>query len=559
MRHAPFVRRIFTPHQLGDMIWSPHTKAFTDMRDLQSPGRSPVSAPNGMASTSHPLSTQAAVRILQDGGNAMDAALAACAVQAVVEPQSTGIGGDCFCLYSPGGGDSITAFNGSGRAPKALNSEWMLEQGMTSIERHSPHAVTVPGAVDAWVQLNRDHGSMPLDRILAAAVGYARDGYPITQRVSADFAREADILNEAGRAVFAPDGKPVPLGARHAQPALAATLERIGREGRAGFYEGPVGEELLSVLKGLGGRHEESDFADAVGDYVTPISTEFRGNHVWQCPPNGQGVIALLLLNIMSGVDTYGDTPLSAMRIHHEIEAGRLAYRDRGAVLADPTFSDVPVEQMLDPAYADKLRALISNSSSLEPMPPSELPRHRSTVYISVVDKDRNVCSLINTLFDGFGSGIMAPESGVMLHNRGQGFVVDPNHPNGIEGGKRPLHTIIPAMVTRDGKASLSYGVMGGEYQAFGHMQFLTRHFDYGMDVQMAQDTPRFFPEPFKDFVEVEGPIPEATREALRALGHDIRPASKPIGGSQAISINWDNGLLTAGSDPRKDGCAMGY
>ena len=274
------------------MICSAHTKAFTDMRDLQSPGRSPVSAPNGMASTSHPLSTQAAVRILQDGGNAMDAALAACAVQAVVEPQSTGIGGDCFCLYSPGGGDSITAFNGSGRAPKALNSEWMLEQGMTSIERHSPHAVTLPGAVDAWVQLNRDHGSMPLDRILAAAVGYARDGYPITQRVSADFAREADILNEAGQAVFAPDGKPVPLGARHAQPALAATLERIGREGRAGFYEGPVGEELLSVLKGLGGRHEESDFADAVGDYVTPISTEFRGNHVWQCPPNGQGVIA---------------------------------------------------------------------------------------------------------------------------------------------------------------------------------------------------------------------------------------------------------------------------
>ena len=529
------------------------------MRNLQIPGRSPVAAPTGMASTSHPLSTQAAIRILQDGGNAMDGALAACAVQAVVEPESTGVGGDCFCLYAPGGGDRIVAFNGSGRAPKGLSSEWLLEQGISQIERQSAHAVTIPGAVDAWVQLNRDHGSLPLDQILAPAISYARNGYPITQRVSVDFAREAANLGAAAAAVFAPGGVPVPLGTRHTQPALAATLERIGREGRAGFYEGPVAEEMLAVLKGIGGRHEEDDFAAAIGDYVTPISTEFRGNTVWQCPPNGQGVIALLLLNIMSGVDSYGDSPLSTMRMHHEIEAGRLAYRDRGAVLADPAFSDVPVDEMLSPAYADRLRAMISDTRAISPMPPSELPSHRSTVYITVVDKDRNVCSLINTLYEGFGSGIMAPNSGVMFHNRGQGFRVDPNHPNGVEGGKRPLHTIIPAMVTRNGRTSMSYGVMGGNYQAFGHMQFLTRHFDYGMDVQMAQDTPRFFPNPSKDFTDVEGPIPEATREALRALGHDIRETTKPIGGSQAIAIDWDTGLLTAGSDPRKDGCAIGY
>ena len=529
------------------------------MRNLQIPGRSPVAAPNGMASTSHPLSTQAAVRILQDGGNAMDAALAACAVQAVVEPESTGVGGDCFCLYAPGGGDRPVAFNGSGRAPKGLSSQWLLDQGITGIERQSAHAVTVPGAVDAWVQLNRDHGSMPLDQILAPAISYARDGYPITQRVSVDFAREAGNLNEAARAVFAPGGVPIPLGARHTQPALAATLERIGREGRAGFYEGQVADEMLAVLKGLGGRHEAEDFAAAIGEYVTPISTDFRGHTVWQCPPNGQGMIALLLLNIMGGVDSYGDSPLSTMRMHHEIEAGRLAYRDRGAVLADPAFSDVPVDEMLSPAYADKLRAMISDTGVINPLPASELPSHRSTVYITVVDKDRNVCSLINTLYEGFGSGIMAPESGVMFHNRGQGFVVDPDHPNGIEGGKRPLHTIIPAMVTKDGRSCMSYGVMGGDYQAFGHMQFLTRHFDYGMDVQMAQDTPRFFPKPSQDFTEVEGPIPEATRAALRALGHDIRETTKPIGGSQAIAIDWETGLLTAGSDPRKDGCAMGY
>ena len=529
------------------------------MRNLELPGRSPVVAPNGMASTSHPLSTQAALRILQDGGNAMDAALAACAVQAVVEPQSTSIGGDCFCVYAPAGGDELVAFNGSGRAPQGLDSTWLLDQGITSIERQSPHAVTVPGAVDAWVQLSRDHGTLGLDQILSPAIGYARDGYPVTQRVAFDFANEVGALDAAAKAVFAPGGSVVPLGARHSQPALATTLERIARDGRAGFYDGPVGEEILTLLQRLGGRHQPEDFENAVGDYVTPISTSFRDHTIWQCPPNGQGVIALLLLNIISGVDTYGDHPLSTMRIHHEIEAGRLAYRDRGAVLADPTQVDVPVAQMLDPGYAAELRAQISDTSRIHPLPPSELPRHKSTVYISVVDRDRNACSLINTLYDGFGSGIMAPESGVLLHNRGQGFVVDPDHPNGVAGGKRPLHTIIPAMVTKDGRAQLSYGVMGGEYQAFGHMQFLTRHFDYGMDVQMAQDTARFFPEPFNDFVEVEGAIPEATRDALRSLGHDIRPAKKPIGGSQAIAIDWQTGLLTAGSDPRKDGCAIGY
>ena len=529
------------------------------MRNLEMPGRSPVVAPNGMASTSHPLSTQAALRILLEGGNAMDAALAACAVQAVVEPQSTSIGGDCFCVYAPAGGDDIIAFNGSGRAPQGLDSNWLLEQGITKIERQSPHAVTIPGAVDAWVQLSRDHGRLGLDQLLAPAIGYARDGYPVTQRVAFDFANEVGALDASASAVFAPGGQPVPLGARHSQPALAKTLERIARDGRDGFYDGPVGEEILTLLQRLGGRHQAEDFEAAIGDYVTPISTGFRDHTVWQCPPNGQGVIALLLLNIMSGVDTYGDHPLSTMRIHHEIEAGRLAYRDRGAVLADPAHVDVPVDRMLDPAYAAELRAQISDASRIHPLPPSELPRHKSTVYISVVDRDRNACSLINTLYDGFGAGIMAPDSGVLLHHRGQGFVVAPEHPTCVAGGKRPLHTIIPAMVTKDGRAQLSYGVMGGEYQAFGHMQFLSRHFDYGMDVQMAQDTARFFPDPFNDFVEVEGAIPEATREALRALGHDIRPAKKPIGGSQAIAIDWDSGLLTAGSDPRKDGCAIGY
>ncbi|MEK9910897.1 MAG: gamma-glutamyltransferase, partial [Candidatus Puniceispirillum sp.] len=241
------------------------------------------------------------------------------------------------------------------------------------------------------------------------------------------------------------------------------------------------------------------------------------------------------------------------------IEAGRLAYRDRNLYLADPTFSDVPVAAMISAEHADTLRSQIDPDKALDELPETILPPHKSTVYITVVDKDRNACSFINTVFHNFGAGILAPKSGVILQNRGQGFVVKPGHPNCIEPGKRPLHTIIPAMATKDGKAVMPFGVMGGEYQAFGHMQFLTRLFDYGMDVQEAQDMPRFFPDPFSDVVEVEEPIDDAMRDALRKLGHNIQPAQKPIGGSQAIWIDWDTGLLIAGSDPRKDGCAMGY
>jgi len=529
------------------------------MRNLQSPGRSPVIAPTAMASTSHPLSTQAAIDILKSGGNALDAAIAAAAVQAVVEPGSTSIGGDCFCLYSPAGNDRPIAFNGSGRAPMALGSEWLLEQGITSIDQTSPHSVTVPGAVDAWVQLNNDHGTLSLDKIFAPAITYARDGYPITQRVSTDFAAGCHALDDDAAAVLLNAGQPPKMGSRQSQPALAETLERIARLGRDGFYKGPVADDILTKLASLGGRHTQDDLDRAIGDYVTPIKTNFRGYDVWECPPNGQGMIALQLLNIMSEIDTFGDDPINADRMHYEIEAGRLAYRDRGTVLADPAFFDVPVETIINPEYAAKLRAMIDPSRALDPLPPSPLPGQKSTVYITVVDRDRNACSFINTVYYGFGSGIMAPKSGVLLQNRGMGFVVDMAHPNRVEPGKRPLHTIIPAMATRDGRVAMSFGVMGGEYQAFGHMQLLTRMLDYGMDIQMAQDLPRFFPDPFTNQVEVETPVPSAIIDTLIARGHDIVPAARPIGGSQAIWIDWQEDLLSGGSDPRKDGCAIGY
>ena len=529
------------------------------MRDLQRPGRSPVAAPHAMASTSHPLSSQAAISILQAGGNALDGAIAAAAVQAVVEPGSTSIGGDCFCLYTPAGADRPIAFNGSGRAPLGLSSDWLLERGISEILQHSPHSVTTPGAVDAWVQLSNDHGRLSLADILAPAINYARDGYPITQRVASDFIAGSNVLDSDGAAVFLEQGSPPAMGTRHAQPALARTLECIAKQGRDGFYKGRVADDILAKLRAVGGLHTEDDFAAAVGEYVAPIKTAFRGYDIWECPPNGQGMIALQLLNIMSGIETFGDDPLNPDRMHHEIEAGRLAYRDRGTCLADPAFHQVPVETIISKSYAENLRSMIDPGHALGALPPSPLPTQKATVYITVVDRDRNACSFINTLYYGFGSGIMAPESGVLLQNRGMGFVVDPSHPNRLEPSKRPLHTIIPAMATRDNRAVMPFGVMGGEYQAFGHMQLLTRMFDYGLDIQMAQDIARYFPDPFENKIEVESPVPDATRQRLIEMGHNIVLAQRPIGGSQAIWIDWEQGILTGGSDPRKDGCAIGY
>ena len=513
-----------------------------------------------MAATSHTLSTATAVDVLRAGGNAMDAAIAACAVQCVVEPGSTGIGGDCFCLYAPGGGTDVVGFNGSGKAPTGATTDWFAGEGIAEIERQSPHSVVVPGAVDAWCQLNADHGTIPMSELLAPAIEYARDGYPVSSRVSADWARAVPLMKAEPTLarIFLPGGRAPRIGERHRQPELAQTLQAIADGGREAFYEGEIARDMVNYLRGLGGLHTAEDFAGAKGDYVQPISAEFRGHTVWECPPNGQGVIALLLLNIMAEVET-GNHPITVARMHAEIEACRLAYAARNEYLADPAYAEVDVEALLSADYADRLRSRIDPHRAADPMPEPALVRHSDTVYISVVDKDRNACSFINTLFDGWGAGLCAPRSGVVFTNRAQGFVLDPASPNRIEPGKRPRHTIIPGLVSKGDRVVMSFGVMGGDYQAMGHMHFLTRMFDYGLDIQEAQDLPRFMPDPFDGEVEVESTVPEPLRAELAGMGHRIVPAAKPIGGSQAIWIDHEQGVLTGGSDPRKDGCALGY
>lgn len=532
------------------------------MRNLFFPGRSTVHAQNGMAATSQPLSSITAINILQTGGNAMDAAVAAVAVQCVVEPQSTGVGGDCFCLYSPKG-EGVIGLNGSGRAPAAATVDWFLENGTTQIQQQTPHSVTIPGAVDAWARLIDDHGTMSLGDVLQPAIRYAREGFPLNQRSALDFEICEDILNAdpTAREYYLRDGKAPKMGSVVKLPLLAKTLETIAEKGRDGFYTGVVAKDMVDFLRGKGGLHTMEDFESAHPDYVTPISTNYRGYDVYECPPNGQGVVALAMLNILSGFDMASLDSLSVERLHLEIEAARLAYRDRSAVLADPDHVSVPVEAWLSDDYAAKNRAAISTGKRMDALPPSDLSQHEDTVYLTVVDRDRNAVSIINTLYHNFGSGQVAPKSGVVLQNRGQGFAVEPGHPNCIAPGKRPLHTIIPGMVMKDGRAQMPFGVMGGEYQACGHAHVLTNIIDYGMDLQEALDHTRIFPDLFdpEERVQVEESLPDDIHKGLNKLGHKTYTPARPIGGAQAIWIDHGEGVLAGASEPRKDGQAIGY
>jgi gamma-glutamyltranspeptidase/glutathione hydrolase len=528
------------------------------MRDFEFPGRSAVHAANGMAATSHPLATGAALDVLKEGGNAMDAAICAAAVQAVVEPQSTGIGGDVFALMCPKGSSEVIAYNGSGRSPAAATVEWYQKQGIDAIKQHSPHSVTVPGAIEAWCRLNADHGSLPLDRLLAPAIRYAGEGYAVHARVRYDWLQAVQTVSwdADAKAVFLPGGKVPAEGQIHVQPKLAETLKTIAEKGRAGFYEGPVAEAMAAKLKSLGGLHTVEDFAATEGDYVTPITTDYRGYTIHQIPPNNQGVTALIMLNILEGFDLAQYDPLSAERTHLEMEAGRIAFAVRDSAISDPRSLQVTREQLVSKEWAAGLRANISLDRAMPDIPDLGL-KTSDTVYISVVDKDLNAVSFINSVYYSFGSGILCPQTGVHFQNRGESFRIDPNHPNRMGPSKRPMHTIMPGMLTRGSEVVSPYGVMGGDYQPYGHTRVLTNVIDFGLDPQAAISMPRVFAT--GDLVNIEKTFPAATYAGLQARGHKLNFAPAPLGGGQMILIDRDKGVLSAGSEHRKDGCALGY
>jgi len=529
------------------------------MRDLHFPGRSPVHCLNGMCATSHPLAAEAAVHVLRQGGNAVDAAVCASAVLCVVEPMSTGIGGDCFALVAKEGADRVIGLNGSGRAPKAATLDWYREQGMEEIGLSSVHSVTVPGAIDAWARLLADHGTMELGRVLAPAIRFAEEGFALSPRIARDWAlleRRVARDGDAARHLL-PGGRAPHVGEVHKSPALAATLRAVAERGPAGFYEGPIAQDMVTKLNKVGGLHTLEDFAATRADYVTPIGTSYRGHDILEIPPNGQGITALIALNILARFDLFGLDPHGPERFHLEAEANRLAFEVRDTYVADPDFASVPVDALLSDARADALAARIDRGRALDDVAAAAGPVYRDTVYLTVVDRDRMAVSFINSLYFGFGSGIAAPTSGVVFQNRGAGFVLEDGHPNRIEGGKRPLHTIIPGMMMKDGKAVMPFGVMGGAYQPVGHCHVISNVLDFGMDIQEALDSPRAFHVDGR--LEVEKSVGEPVRAGLGDYGHDVAEAFLPWGGGQAIMIDRENGGLIGGSDPRKDGAAVGY
>ena len=525
------------------------------MRDFQLPGRSPVLAMNGLCATSHPLAAEAAISILRQGGNAMDAAIAGAVLLGLAEPAMTGIGGDCFALVSPAGGDEVIAVNGSGRAPAGASAAALRAEGHDTVPLDSAHAVTVPGAVDAFCTMSERWGWLGLADSLAPAIRAMDEGLPIAPRVAFDYAASGHRLQGAARRHFLSGDAALTKGQIFRLPGQAEVLRRIAAQGRSAFYEGEVAEDMVNSLRALGGCHTPEDFAATACTVGAPLDGIYKGHELLEHPPNGQGVTAQLLLNILSEFDLGAMDPLGADRAHIEAEAAKLAYDARNRFVADPDHM-TRLDHLRAPETARALAALIDPKRAMASATRISEAVHRDTVYITVVDRDRMAVSLICSIFHSFGAGLASDRFGVLFQNRGAGFSLAEGHANEMAGGKRPMHTIIPAMLRKAGRVTMPFGVMGGQYQPKGHARVLTNMIDYGMDPQQALDAPRCFAE--GGVLQIERGYAPGVAAELTARGHAVREATKPIGGAQAIVIH-ENGVLEGASDPRKDGCAVGY
>lgn len=525
------------------------------MRDFHKPGRSAVFAQSGMCATSHPLAANIAIETLKRGGNAMDAAIAGAVVLGLCEPQMTGIGGDCFALVSPAGTNDVIAFNGSGQAPAKADAAKLRAQGHSVIPPYGPDAVSLPGAVDAFCQMSDTWGHLGLEAVLAPTIHYAEEGVPVAPRVAWDWERSTETLQGAARDYYLLNGKAPKTGQVFRAPGQADVLRRIAKDGRAAFYEGEIAEDMHRALSGAGGVHELSDFAAVKGFQTSPIQSQYKAHDLIEHPPNGQGATASLILNILSHFDLTQMDPFGIERTHIEAEATKLAYDARNRFLSDADHMR-RLDHMLSEETAARLAALIDLKKAMPSASIISESVHKDTIYITVVDKDRMSVSLIYSIFHSFGSGIASDKFGILLHNRGAGFTLQEGHPNEYAPGKRPMHTIIPGMLARNGAPIMPFGVMGGQYQATGHARLLTNILDYGMDIQSAISGPRAFA--IDGDLQLENTFAPDVVQGLADLGHNVAPPPTAIGGAQAIYLH-DSGVLEGASDPRKDGCALGY
>jgi gamma-glutamyltranspeptidase/glutathione hydrolase len=532
--------------------------------------RSEVIARHGMACTSQPLATQVALDILKAGGNAIDAAIAANAVLGLVEPTGNGIGGDLFAIVWDARTSGLYGLNASGRSPRSLTLDYFIEKGYEKIPSYGPLPVSVPGCVDGWFELNRRFGTMEMKTILQPAIDYAREGFPVTELIAYYWESGARALKQYPNVadVYMPGGKAPAKGEIFRNPNLAATLEKIAVGGRDAFYKGEIARIIDRFMKEQDGFLSYEDLAAHTSEWVEPVSTNYRGYDVWELPPNGQGIAALQILNILEGYDISAMGFGSADYIHYFVEAKKLAFEDRARYYADPDFCEIPVDQLISKEYAAARRELIQPERASRHLDAGELEQG-NTIYMTVADKEGNMVSLIQSNYRGLGSGMCPPGLGFILQDRGELFTLEEGHNNVYEPGKRPFHTIIPAFITKDGKPWMSFGVMGGSMQPQGHAQIVVNMIDFGMNLQEAGDAPRIrhdgssqpTGEKMTDggVVNLESGISyEAIRELVRR-GHTVDYSLGGYGGYQAILWDEEKGVYFGASESRKDGQAAGY
>ena len=532
--------------------------------------RSEVIARHGMACTSQPLATQVALDILKAGGNAIDAAIAANALLGLVEPTGNGMGGDLFAIVWDAKTKQLYGLNASGRSPRSLTIDYFRENYYNQIPAYGPLPVSVPGCVDGWFELHDWFGSMEMDQILKPAIGYAREGFPVTELIAHYWTGQARFLSRYPNVaeVYMPGGKAPGKGEIFKNLYLANTLEKIAKGGRDAFYKGEIAKTIDSFMEEQGGFLSYEDLANHSSEWVEPVSTNYRGYDVWERPPNGQGIAALQILNILEGYDIASMGFGTSEYIHHFVEAKKLAFEDRAKYYADPAFNKLPVEELISKKYAASRRALINPDRASRNLDAGEM-EHGNTIYLTVADGDGNMISLIQSNFRGMGSGMCPPGLGFILQDRGELFSLEEGHFNMYEPGKRPFHTIIPAFITKDGKPLMSFGVMGGSMQPQGHAQIIVNMIDFGMNLQEAGDAPRIRHDGSSQptgtkmtdggVVNLESGIPYKSVRGLMNRGHQVQSTVGGYGGYQAILWDAKKGVYFGASESRKDGQAAGY
>ena len=532
--------------------------------------RSEVIAQHGMACTSQPLATQVALDILKAGGNAIDAAIAANALLGLVEPTGNGVGGDLFAIVWDAETKQLYGLNASGRSPRSLTIDYFKEKGYDKIPAYGPLPVSVPGCVDGWFELHKRFGTMNMEQILKPAITYAREGFPLTELIAYYWAGNARSLSKYPNIsdVYMPGGKAPGKGEIFKNPYLASTLEAIAEGGRDAFYKGEIAKTIDTFMKEQGGFLSYEDLASHSSEWVEPVSANYRGYDVWELPPNGQGIAALQILNILERFDIASMGFGSSDYIHHFVEAKKLAFEDRAKYYADPAFNQLPVEELISKEYAAKRAELINPRRASRNLDAGEM-EHGNTIYLTVADSHGNMISLIQSNFRGLGSGMCPPGLGFILQDRGELFTLEEGHYNVYEPGKRPFHTIIPAFITKDGLPYMSFGLMGGSMQPQGHAQIVVNMIDFGMNLQEAGDAPRIRHDGSSQptgtemtdggVVNLESGIPYESIRGLMKRGHHIQSSNGGFGGYQAIKWDKKNGTYFGASESRKDGQAAGY